>query len=40
MDNKKLLNLLDAVPKIQGDKLASLYGELISIVDAEAEKFR
>lgn len=39
MDNKKLLNLLDTIPKIQSDKLASLYGELISILDTEAEKF-
>lgn len=40
MENKRILNLLDKVPRIQNDKLATLFSELSQIIEAEGQKLQ
>ena len=40
MENKRILNLLDKVPRIQGGKLANLFSEFLKIVESEGQKLK
>lgn len=40
MENKRLLSLLDKVSRIQNEKLATLYSELLQIVESEGQKMK